>query len=107
MADTVAVKAALSGNLSYFQQELMSKASKAFLLHYSNKKSGDTLSHIVCRLGHLHILSLLCRESFNIEIENFDGKRPLHEAAQAGNFSCVELLLEAGASVDSIKRADW
>lgn len=43
----------------------------------------------------------------NFEQANFDGKRPLHEAAQAGQLECVKYLLEQNVKVDSLKRADW
>ncbi|KFV51348.1 Ankyrin repeat domain-containing protein 16, partial [Tyto alba] len=34
-------------------------------------------------------------------------KRPLHEAASMGHRECVSYLLERGASVDCLKKADW
>ena len=107
MVDTVILKATQSGNLSYFQQNVKFKDTKAAMLHYFHKKSGDTLTHIACRFGHTHILSLLLDEGFSLEAENFDGKTALHEAAQATNFECVGFLIHAGANVDALKRADW
>ncbi|RMB90266.1 hypothetical protein DUI87_33299 [Hirundo rustica rustica] len=41
------------------------------------------------------------------EVANGDYKRPIHEAASMGHQECVAFLLERGASVDCLKKADW
>ena len=71
-------------------------------------RSGDTLLHIIARFGHLKILKhLLDHYKVDLEVANLDAKRPLHEAAQTGHSAIVAFLLEKGANVDSLKRADW
>ena len=42
-----------------------------------------------------------------LEHMNSDGKTALHEAAQNSQTECIEYLLEQGAKVDALKRADW
>ena len=42
-----------------------------------------------------------------LEDSNCDGKQPLHEAAQNRHVNCVQYLIEQGAEIDSLKRADW
>ncbi|XP_071439263.1 ankyrin repeat domain-containing protein 16-like isoform X1 [Hetaerina americana] len=81
-------------------------------LHWADckyKKSGDTPLHVAAREGHLHLLRFLCEEcpGVNPEVSNLDGKRPLHEAAQAGRPDVVLYLLSRGVDVDPLKRADW
>ena len=100
-------KAIQTGNLDYFLNSLKSKHSKTSLMNYSHSKSGDTLIHILCRIGQTQILSILSDQGFALEVENFDGKTPLHDAAQAGQYDCVRFLLETGVKVDALKRADW
>ncbi|KAM6436277.1 ankyrin repeat domain-containing protein 16 isoform 3-T4 [Liasis olivaceus] len=43
----------------------------------------------------------------DVELVNRDYKRPLHEAASMGHPDCVSYLLEQGATVDCLKKADW
>ncbi|KAK7490063.1 hypothetical protein BaRGS_00018763 [Batillaria attramentaria] len=77
-------------------------------LSVSHKRTGDTVLHLACRYGRQDLLSLLSTNSgANFEISNFEGKKPLHEAAQYGQFECVRFLLEKGLQVDCLKRADW
>ncbi|NXE15490.1 ANR16 protein, partial [Lophotis ruficrista] len=69
---------------------------------------GDTLLHHAARYGHLDVLAFLVEElEMDIEVSNSDYKRPLHEAASMGNGECVSYLLERGASIDCLKKADW
>ena len=42
-----------------------------------------------------------------VDQRNLEFKTALHEAAQTGHHEAVRLLLESGAEVDSLKRADW
>ncbi|NXX76111.1 ANR16 protein, partial [Urocolius indicus] len=71
-------------------------------------RSGDTLLHYAARHGHQHILTYLVEVlGMDIEVFNSDYKRPLHEAASMGHGECVSYLLERGASVDCLKKADW
>ncbi|XP_064277716.1 ankyrin repeat domain-containing protein 16 isoform X2 [Passer domesticus] len=69
---------------------------------------GDSLLHHAARLGHRDVLEFLVLEiGMDMEVTNGDYKRPLHEAASMGHQECVSFLLERGASVDCLKKADW
>ncbi|XP_061617684.1 ankyrin repeat domain-containing protein 16 [Phyllopteryx taeniolatus] len=71
-------------------------------------RSGDTLIHYAARHGHLDILEFIIKEvGTDMEVYNNDYKRPLHEAASMGHQACVSYLLQEGAKVDSLKKADW
>ncbi|XP_049273261.1 ankyrin repeat domain-containing protein 16 isoform X2 [Rhipicephalus sanguineus] len=73
-------------------------------------KRGDTLAHIACRCGSLNILRFLCEEvhcRLLLESQNYDGKRPLHEAAQLSQLDIVQFLIDQGCQIDPLKRADW
>lgn len=70
--------------------------------------AGDTLLHRAARHGRQNILAYLVEAwSMDIEAANRDYKRPLHEAASMGHRNCVRYLLDRGAAVDSLKKADW
>ncbi|XP_044284866.1 ankyrin repeat domain-containing protein 16 isoform X2 [Varanus komodoensis] len=71
-------------------------------------RSGDTLLHYAARHGQLSILRWLV-EAFDVDVEllNHDYKQPLHEAASMGHTDCVLYLLNRGAAVDCLKKADW
>ena len=77
-------------------------------LRVSQKKTGDTVLHLACRFGRRDLLEqfILC-EGVDMEISNYEGKKPLHEAAQFGQLDCVGFLLHSGVKVDCLKRADW
>ncbi|XP_041907331.1 ankyrin repeat domain-containing protein 16 [Corvus kubaryi] len=69
---------------------------------------GDSLLHHAARLGHRDVLEFLVREiGMDAEVTSGDYKRPIHEAASMGHWECVSFLLEMGASVDCLKKADW
>ncbi|KFP34126.1 Ankyrin repeat domain-containing protein 16, partial [Colius striatus] len=71
-------------------------------------RSGDTLLHYAARHGHQHILTYLVEVlGMDFEVFNSDYKRPLHEAASMGHGECVSYLLQRGATVDCLKKADW
>ncbi|NXH09545.1 ANR16 protein, partial [Bucco capensis] len=91
------------GQLELLRDKLESAAQSQ---HYG--RSRDTLLHYAARYGHLDVLAYLVEElGMDIEIVNSDYKRPLHEAASMGHKECVCYLLERGASVDCLKKADW
>ena len=70
--------------------------------------SGDTLLHYAARLGHLDtMVYLITGVGMDVEVYNNDYKRPLHEAASMSRQDCVSYLLQQGAKVDSLKKADW
>ncbi|NWW80997.1 ANR16 protein, partial [Climacteris rufus] len=69
---------------------------------------GDSLLHHAARFGHRDVLEFLVLEvGMDVEVANGDYKRPIHEAASMGHKECVDFLLERGASVDCLKKADW
>ncbi|KAM6293483.1 ankyrin repeat domain-containing protein 16 isoform 2-T3 [Porphyrio hochstetteri] len=71
-------------------------------------RSGDTLLHHAARHGRQDVLIYLVEVlGMDVEVCNSDYKRPLHEAASMGHGECVSYLLERGASVDCLKKADW
>ena len=81
-----------------------------------NPKTGDNVLHALCRdadgarLDMFEFIVDLCGEGAGGDIAglgNFDGKTPLHEAAQCKNEPIVSYLLEKGVEVDALKRADW
>lgn len=71
-------------------------------------RSGDTLLHYAARLGHADVVEYLVKRlRMDLEVNNNDYKRPLHEAASMSRETCVSFLLREGAKVDSLKKADW
>ena len=71
-------------------------------------RSGDSLLHVAVHHGHLHVLEWLHEiHGFDLEQVNMEGKRALHEAAQAGQLSCLQYLLQKHVTIDALKRADW
>jgi len=106
---------AQEGNLNKFIQSI----NQFFKNHdsgqfgqISHRKSGDAILHVLARNGHAECFRFLIKqfsgkEFVDLEIRNLDGKTPLHEATQHGQQQLVDLLLQAGAKVNQLKRADW
>ncbi|KAJ8916556.1 hypothetical protein NQ315_000199 [Exocentrus adspersus] len=72
-------------------------------------KTGDTVLHCAARLGLVNTIQYLL-SSFapkSVDCKNRDDKTSLHEAAQYSQYKACELLLEHGADVNALKRADW
>ncbi|KAH3880250.1 ankyrin repeat domain-containing protein 16-like [Dreissena polymorpha] len=105
--DADIARASQAGDIEYFQHQLKNDVCKRKIIDYFHPKSGDTVVHYASRNGHVRLLQHFAVEGFSLEITNFDGKRPLHEAAHAGQNACVTYLLSAGVVVDPLKRADW
>ncbi|XP_022605272.1 ankyrin repeat domain-containing protein 16 [Seriola dumerili] len=104
------VKLTQDGQLSSLEEQITSCGSAAAQTvsgkHFG--RSGDTLLHYAARHGHLDIVEYLIKcVGMDVEVYNNDYKRPLHEAASMGHQACVSYLLREGASVDSLKKADW
>ncbi|KAK1790405.1 hypothetical protein P4O66_014302 [Electrophorus voltai] len=71
-------------------------------------KSGDTLLHYAARHGHLDILMYFVEKmGMDIELYNNDYKRALHEASSMSHRTCVQYLVDKGAIIDCLKKADW
>ncbi|CAL8318394.1 unnamed protein product [Lota lota] len=102
------VKLTQEGQLSVLKQQL---ACSDVALAVNGKhfgSSGDTLLHYAARHGHLEIMEFLINEiGMDIELYNSDYKRPLHEASSMSQIACVVYLLNNGAKVDCLKKADW
>ncbi|KAM9328301.1 ankyrin repeat domain-containing protein 16 [Pholidichthys leucotaenia] len=89
-------------------KELITSSEEEVIRRRHFGRSGDTLLHYAARHGHLVVVEYLVqRVGMDVEVYNSDYKRPLHEAASMGHLDCVRLLLQEGARVDSLKRADW
>ncbi|XP_026219809.1 LOW QUALITY PROTEIN: ankyrin repeat domain-containing protein 16 [Anabas testudineus] len=104
------VKFAQEGQLSSLEKQLASGGPAALQAvrrqHFG--RSGDTLLHYAARHGHLDTVEYLTKGvGMEVEVRNNDYKRPLHEAASMGHCACVSYLLQEGAKVDSLKKADW
>ncbi|KAL8612486.1 hypothetical protein ACOMHN_053740 [Nucella lapillus] len=77
-------------------------------LHIFHKKTGDSVLHLVCRFGRRDLLEQFSScDGVDLEITNYEGKKPLHEASHFGHLDCVEFLLQSGVQVNCLKRADW
>ena len=102
------VKLTQEGQLSVLRQQL---ACSDVALAVNGKhfgSSGDTLLHYAARHGHLQVMEFLINEiGMDVEVYNSDYKRPLHEASSMSQISCVAHLLNNGAKVDCLKKADW
>ncbi|KAG8576834.1 hypothetical protein GDO81_009995 [Engystomops pustulosus] len=97
------------GTLHLLQKELQSNTRLLTDLpgkHFG--RSGDTVLHYAARHGHLPVMSYLVETvGMDVEVHNNDYKRPLHEAASMGHTDCLLYLLNKGAKVDCLKKADW
>jgi ankyrin repeat protein len=81
-----------NGNLAHVQQ----------LIFYSGADvnaiiDNTTPLHLAVAKNQLRIVSLLLKNSANIDIKNTDGITPLYLAITEGNFSIIKLLLKQGA----------
>ena len=73
-----------------------------------HEKSGDNLMSYACRQENHTLVQWLHKTcSFDLQQGNFDGKRPIHEAAHFGHLECLKYLVQCGVSVNVIKKADW
>ncbi|XP_066038733.1 ankyrin repeat domain-containing protein 16 isoform X2 [Chamaea fasciata] len=95
------------GNLAALRRELRPQ-DMAAARGWRWGRLGDSLLHHAARSGRGDVLEFLVRAvGVDVEVTNGDYKRPVHEAAAVGHRECVAFLLERGASVDCLKKADW
>ena len=105
---SVLVKLTQEGQLSALKQQLASSDAALAVNGKHFGSSGVTLLHYAARHGHLQVMEFLINEvGMDIEVYNSDYKRPLHEAASMSQIACVVYLLNNGAKVDCLKKADW
>ena len=86
--------------------QYLSQSSTHHVQDVVHARTGDGLLHVSARGGHLSCLDHCLRAGSHVDQRSLEYKTALHEAAQAGLHEAVRLLLEAGAEVDSLKRAD-
>ncbi|XP_074481733.1 ankyrin repeat domain-containing protein 16-like [Sebastes fasciatus] len=100
------VKLTQDGQVDSLQRLISSsEVQSVSRIHFG--RSGDTLLHYAARRGHLDMLQYLIKQvCMDVELHNNDYKRPLHEAASMSHQACVSYLLQEGANVDSLKKAD-
>nr|CAH7750240.1 unnamed protein product [Callosobruchus chinensis] len=96
-----------SGNIHYLKEFFYKHK-----LHWTElcyEQTGDTIIHCAARLGFIHIIDFLLTQFSPkcLDCKNKDDKTALHEAAQFSNSRACEKLLEHGADVNALKRADW
>ncbi|XP_011635023.1 ankyrin repeat domain-containing protein 16-like isoform X2 [Pogonomyrmex barbatus] len=76
---------------------------------FGHEVSGDTVLHVAAQAGNMSIVKYLSKhtDEFKVNVKNKDMKTPLHCAAQFAREDVLKYLLEKGAEVDALKRADW
>ncbi|KAL6254433.1 hypothetical protein P5V15_014482 [Pogonomyrmex californicus] len=76
---------------------------------FGHEVSGDTVLHVAAQAGNMSIVKYLSKhtDEFKVNVKNKDMKTPLHCAAQFAREDVLKYLLENGAEVDALKRADW
>ena len=102
-------KEIMAGTMPDFEhyQDLM-KLSSPFDVAMATNRHGDTSFHVAAANGCINVLKYI-HSSLRVELDhvNLDGKTALHEAAQHGHIDCARYLLDAGCTVDILKKADW
>lgn len=91
--------------------ELKSLLTKGHTINFSDliyEKTGDSILNTAARTSDVTSLKYIV-ENYpgGVNWKNKDNKTPLHEAAQFSRPENVDLLLECGAEVNALKRADW
>nr|XP_023019446.1 ankyrin repeat domain-containing protein 16-like [Leptinotarsa decemlineata] len=105
---TKLLRAAQKGDLTCIEF-ILTKYTKFHWSEIFYEKTGDTVLHCAARLGHISIIHYLISRftPTAIDCKNKDDKTPLHEAAQFSQFESCKILIEYGANVNALKRADW
>lgn len=73
------------------------------------EKTGDTVLHCASRLGLVNVIECLVGNftPLSVDCKNKDDKTALHDAAQFSQYEACQKLLEMGADINALKRADW
>lgn len=73
------------------------------------KNTGDTVLHYAARYGLTNVVAYLLDyfDLNTVNCKNKDDKTALHDAAQFSQYRICELLLNSGADINTLKRADW
>ncbi|XP_053982841.1 ankyrin repeat domain-containing protein 16-like [Hylaeus volcanicus] len=104
------MQACQSGDLSRVETLASERNLQDWTL-FQHSTSGDTALHVAAREGHLNVVRYLCeafdKPDFRVDVANKDMKRPLHDAAQFARSDVVKYLIEKGADVNALRRADW
>jgi ankyrin repeat protein len=86
-------------NHSWFQSKSWLYPSRS-LLEEKNSQ-GQTLLHLACQNGHLHIVNFLLGYGVQASTPNQEKEHPIHLAARFGHVFIVERLLEYGVEVNA------
>uniref|UniRef100_A0A667FQM0 Ankyrin repeat and death domain containing 1A n=2 Tax=Felidae TaxID=9681 RepID=A0A667FQM0_LYNCA len=70
--------------------------------HSVKDKEGNTALHLAASRGHLTVLQRLVDIRLDLEEQNVEGLTALHAAVEGSHPDCVQLLLEAGSSVNAL-----
>lgn len=62
---------------------------------------GQTFLHELAREGDVMTAEVILAKGVNPDVQDSEGRRPLHEAAAAGNLPMVRLLVRTGALLDA------
>lgn len=103
------IKLTQDGHLCKIKRQIEATSEiKQIILNAHLGKSGDTLLHYAARHGHLDVVKYFVEDlNMDVELYNNDYKRALHEASSMSHEQCVRYLIERGAKIDSLKKADW
>lgn len=102
------LRAVSHGDLTTLRELVSKLKNHVDLICFVYAKTGDSAVHIAVENGHLSVLKYLHNDcGMGLEQTNFDGKRPLHNAAQFSHFDCLQYLIDQGVEIDALKRADW
>lgn len=65
-----------------------------------DNSQGESLLHVACRAGHLHTMSMLQQEGFDIMAKDRESQTPLHLACRNSAMPLVKFLVDSRASVN-------
>lgn len=104
------LRSSKSGNFHPLRQLLSAPENEVNFSDLVYKTTGDSVLHVAAAAGSTSDVLLLLGHFGSPRIVNWrnkDEKTPLHEACQFARGDNVRALVEEGADVNAIKRADW